>query len=63
STTPGVLFVAAFSSDPTEFRDSFLTPEYQQIIKEAGHDHIKGGLSTIEYRMAVAPLQLERIPS
>lgn len=49
SSTPGVLFVTEFEGDPDEYRDSFLTPEYQQIIKEAGHDHIKGGLNTYEY--------------
>lgn len=49
SSTPGVLFVTEFEGDPDEYRNSFLTPEYQQIIKEAGHDHIKGGLNTYEY--------------
>lgn len=50
STTPGVLFVTEFEDDPDEYRESFLTPEYQKIIKEAGHDHIKGGLNTFEYK-------------
>ncbi len=50
SSTPGVLFVTEFEGDPDEYRNSFLTPEYQKIIKEAGHDHIKGGLNTFEYR-------------
>ncbi|MBL0387620.1 hypothetical protein JJB07_13350 [Tumebacillus sp. ITR2] len=59
STTPGVLFVVEFSHDPVEYRNSFLTPEYQVIIKEAGHDHIKGGLNTVEYQLAVAPLALQ----
>lgn len=49
SSTPGVLFVTEFEGDPDEYRNSFLTPEYQQIIKVAGHDHIKGGLNTFEY--------------
>ncbi|MGM0111235.1 hypothetical protein IGI52_001553 [Enterococcus sp. DIV0187] len=49
SSTPGVLFVTEFEGDPDEYRNSFLTPEYQKIIKEAGHDHIKGGLNTYEY--------------
>lgn len=49
SSTPGVLFITEFSGDPIEYRNSFLTPEYQKIIKEAGHDHIKGGLNTFEY--------------
>jgi quinol monooxygenase YgiN len=56
STEPGVLFVTEFAGDPDEYRNSFLTPEYQQIIKEAGHDHIKGGLHTTEYQLGVAPL-------
>ncbi|EOI55446.1 hypothetical protein [Enterococcus gilvus] len=50
SSTPGVLFVTEFEGDPDEYRNSFLTPEYQKIIKEAGHDHIKDGLNTFEYR-------------
>lgn len=49
STDPGVLFVTEFEGDPDEYRNSFLTEEYKQIIKEAGHDHIKGGLNTFEY--------------
>lgn len=49
SSTPGVLFITEFSGDPIEYRNSFLTPEYQKIINEAGHDHIKGGLYTLEY--------------
>ncbi|MGX7245800.1 hypothetical protein ACWOC1_13235 [Enterococcus quebecensis] len=49
SSTPGVLFVTEFEDDPDEYRNSFLTSEYQVIIKEAGHDHIKGGLNTFEY--------------
>lgn len=49
STEPGVLFVTEFEGDPDEYRNSFLTDEYKQIIKEAGHDHIKGGLNTFEY--------------
>lgn len=55
STEPGVLFVTEYSGDPEEYRNSFLTPEYQQIIKEAGHDHIKSGekgLMTFEYERA-----------
>ena len=51
SSTPGVLFVTEFEGDPDEYRNSFLTPEYQVIIKEAGHDHIKGGLNTFEYEL------------
>ncbi|MGM0338573.1 hypothetical protein [Enterococcus sp. AZ007] len=50
SSTPGVLFVTEFEGDPDEYRESFLTQEYQKIIKEAGHDHIKGGLNTFEYK-------------
>lgn len=50
SSTPGVLFITEFEGDPDEYRESFLTPEYQEIIKEAGHDHIKGGLNTFEYK-------------
>ncbi|WP_129045672.1 hypothetical protein [Companilactobacillus metriopterae] len=52
SSTPGVLFVTEFENDPDEYRESFLTPEYQEIIKEAGHEHIKSGekgLETYEY--------------
>lgn len=49
SSTPGVLFITEFEGDPDDYRNSFLTPEYQKIIKEAGHDHIKGGLNTFEY--------------
>lgn len=55
SADPGVLFVTEYSGDPEEYRKSFLTPEYQQIIKEAGHDHIKSGekgLMTFEYERA-----------
>jgi hypothetical protein len=51
SSDPGVLFVAEFNEDPVAFKESFLTPEYQVIIKEAGHDHIKGGLHTYEYQL------------
>lgn len=54
ATNPGVLFVTEFEGDPDEYRNSFLTPEYQVIIKEAGHDHIKGGkggLNTFEYEL------------
>ncbi|WP_297420039.1 hypothetical protein [Clostridium sp.] len=51
SSTPGVLFVTEFEGDPDQYRNSFLTPEYQVIIKEAGHDHIKGGLNTFEYEL------------
>ncbi|HFI0626220.1 TPA: hypothetical protein ACGO2E_001428 [Streptococcus suis] len=52
STVPGVLFVTEFEGNPDEYRASFLTDEYKQIIKEAGHDHIKSGeqgLQTFEY--------------
>lgn len=51
STTPGVLFVTEYEGNPEEYRRSFLTPEYQQIIREAGHDHIRGGLNTFEYEL------------
>jgi hypothetical protein len=51
SANPGILFVAEFEDNPKEFKESFLTPEYQEIIKEAGHDHIKGGLHTYEYEL------------
>lgn len=59
STTPGVLFVVEFTDNPVEYRNSFLTSEYQAIIEEAGHAHIKGGLNTVEYQLAVKPLLLE----
>ena len=52
STVPGVLFVTEFEGNSDEYRASFLTDEYKQIIKEAGHDHIKSGeqgLQTFEY--------------
>lgn len=52
STVPGVLFVTEFEGNPDEYRASFLIDEYKQIIKEAGHDHIKSGeqgLQTFEY--------------
>ena len=52
STVPGVLFVTEFEWNTDEYRASFLTDEYKQIIKEAGHDHIKSGeqgLQTFEY--------------
>jgi len=51
ATNPGVLFVAEFEGDPVEYKNSFLTDEYKVIIKEAGHDHIKGGLNTFEYEL------------
>jgi hypothetical protein len=49
SSTPGVLFISEFDANVEEYRNSFLTDEYKEIIKEAGHDHIKGGLYTSEY--------------
>jgi len=51
SSNPGILFVAEIKGEPKEFRESFLTNEYREIIKEAGHDHIKGGLHTYEYEL------------
>lgn len=53
SSTPGVLFVTEVRGDIDEYRESFLTPAYREIIQEAGHDHIKdgeGGLKTTEYK-------------
>jgi hypothetical protein len=51
SSTPGVLFISEFDTNVEEYRNSFLTDEYKEIIKEAGHDHIKGGLYTSEYEL------------
>lgn len=51
STQPGVLFITEFTGDPETYRNSFLTPEYKVIIQEAGHDHIKGGLYTSEFKL------------
>lgn len=52
SSTPGVLFVSeVVGTDINKYRESFLTDEYKIIIKEAGHDHIKGGLNTFEYKL------------
>lgn len=56
SSEPGVLFVVGFEENPNVFRNSFLTDEYKEIIKEAGHSHIKNGekgLITFEYERVI----------
>jgi hypothetical protein len=43
STEPGVTFFSGFSCETKDYLDSFNTPEYQKIVKEAGSQFICGG--------------------
>ena len=43
STEPGVMFLSGFSCDKNQYKDSFNTPEYQVIVRQAGNKYISGG--------------------
>lgn len=43
STEPGVMFVSGFDVDPDRYAAVFTTPEYQEIVRQAGSKYIAGG--------------------
>lgn len=43
STEPGVMFVSGFDVDPDRYAAVFSTPEYQEIVRQAGSKYIAGG--------------------
>lgn len=43
STEPGVMFVSGFDVDPDRYSAVFTTPEYQDIVRQAGTNYIAGG--------------------
>lgn len=43
STEPGVMFVSGFSCDPEQYAAVFASPQYQEIIRQAGSQYITGG--------------------
>ncbi|QUM86702.1 MULTISPECIES: hypothetical protein [unclassified Moritella] len=55
STQPGVMFFSGFNGDSSQYMaDIFLTPKYQQIVKEAGDQYITGGADGLYTRIFVA---------
>jgi hypothetical protein len=43
STEPGIMFLSCFDDNISEYQAGFESPEYKQIIKEAGTNFIAGG--------------------
>jgi hypothetical protein len=43
STEPGVMFVSGFSCKPEQYSKVFSSPEYQEIVRQAGATYITGG--------------------
>jgi hypothetical protein len=43
STEPGVLFVSGFTCEPAKYLAVFESPEYQEIVRQAGNEYITGG--------------------
>ncbi|MGW3648195.1 hypothetical protein [Streptomyces sp. NPDC000878] len=51
STEPGVMFVSGFECEPEEYQKVFTSPEYQQIVQQAGDRYIVGGESGLYTRV------------
>ncbi|MFH0180583.1 hypothetical protein ACIA6D_44645 [Streptomyces cacaoi] len=51
STEPGVMFVSGFECEPAEYQKVFTSPEYQQIVQQAGDRYIVGGESGLYTRV------------
>jgi len=51
STRPGVMFVTGFDCDPAEYQKVFTSPEYQDIVQQAGDRFIVGGESGLYTRV------------
>ncbi|GIF08514.1 hypothetical protein [Actinoplanes siamensis] len=51
STQPGVMFVTGFDCDPVEYQKVFASPEYQDIVQQAGDRFIVGGESGLYTRV------------
>ena len=47
STRPGVTFVVGFSTDPAAYRAVYETPEYREVLRQAGSRYIAGGLGAL----------------
>ena len=43
STEPGVMFLSGFSCEPETYEQIFQSPEYQEIVSQAGNRYITGG--------------------
>jgi hypothetical protein len=43
SSEPGVMFVAGFTCEPEKYLGVFQSPEYQEIVRQAGDEYITGG--------------------
>ncbi|MER6423322.1 hypothetical protein [Streptomyces sp. NPDC001137] len=51
STEPGVMFVSGFEVEPEEYQKVFTSPEYQDIVQQAGDRYIVGGESGLYTRV------------
>lgn len=51
STEPGVMFVSGFECEPAEYQKVFTSPEYQEIVQQAGDRYIVGGESGLYTRV------------
>jgi hypothetical protein len=51
STQPGVMFVTGFDVEPQEYQKVFTSPEYKDIVQQAGDRFIVGGESGLYTRV------------
>ncbi|MER7462192.1 hypothetical protein [Streptomyces sp. NPDC097981] len=51
SSEPGVMFVSGFECEPAEYQAVFTSPEYQDIVQQAGDRYIVGGESGLYTRI------------
>ncbi|WP_284575272.1 hypothetical protein [Streptomyces sp. 2P-4] len=51
STEPGVMFVSGFECAPEQYQAVFTSPEYQEIVQQAGDRYIVGGESGLYTRV------------
>lgn len=51
SGAPGVMFIVGFSCDDADYTQVYETPEYREILRQAGGSFIAGGLSGLDTRI------------
>ncbi|GHE31387.1 hypothetical protein CP980_10925 [Streptomyces vinaceus] len=51
SSQPGVMFVSGFEVEPAAYQAVFTSPEYQEIVRQAGDRYIVGGESGLYTRV------------
>ncbi|WP_327285446.1 MULTISPECIES: hypothetical protein [unclassified Streptomyces] len=51
SSQPGVMFVSGFECEPAQYQAVFTSPEYQEIVQQAGDRYIVGGESGLYTRV------------